>query len=217
MRGAITPRCTSSSKWHLKNSVRTAKKTRYFTITEINWLTVFKEINAVYSDNHMKSIKWSNWLLKQMEHVITTALQRVKPMRHALLLKALARQFSAQENGVVRNSMDQSFSWEANSPSVARTSQPQWKLPPSKQYPVHIVTTCFFKIRFNIAPSHTPQMVHYLGGRGFKISYAGNFSSLHACLLSHPTHLPAFDRLTMIWCRTQIMKCLIMELLPETL
>jgi hypothetical protein len=27
-----------------KNSVRTSKRTPYFTITKINWLTVFKEI-----------------------------------------------------------------------------------------------------------------------------------------------------------------------------
>jgi hypothetical protein len=36
------------------NSVRTAKKTRHFTITKINWLTLFKE--AVYSENHTKHI-----------------------------------------------------------------------------------------------------------------------------------------------------------------
>jgi hypothetical protein len=40
-----------------KNSVRTAKKTQYFTITKINWLTLFKEIIAVYSENHTKFIK----------------------------------------------------------------------------------------------------------------------------------------------------------------
>jgi hypothetical protein len=39
-----------------KNSVRTAKKTLHFTITKINWLTLFKEIIAVYSENHMKPI-----------------------------------------------------------------------------------------------------------------------------------------------------------------
>jgi uracil DNA glycosylase len=41
---------------HLKNSVRTAKKTPHFTITKINWLTLFKEIIAVYSENHTKHI-----------------------------------------------------------------------------------------------------------------------------------------------------------------
>jgi hypothetical protein len=35
-----------------KNSVRTAKKTPHFTITKINWLTLFKEIIAVHSENH---------------------------------------------------------------------------------------------------------------------------------------------------------------------
>jgi hypothetical protein len=38
------------------NSVRTAKKTQHFTITKINWLTLFKEIIAVYSENHTKYI-----------------------------------------------------------------------------------------------------------------------------------------------------------------
>jgi hypothetical protein len=37
-----------------KNSVRTTKKTIHFTITNINWLMLFKEIIAVYSENHTK-------------------------------------------------------------------------------------------------------------------------------------------------------------------
>jgi hypothetical protein len=36
--------------------VRTAKKTQHFTITKINWLTLLKEIIAVYSENHTKPI-----------------------------------------------------------------------------------------------------------------------------------------------------------------
>jgi hypothetical protein len=39
-----------------KHSVRTAKKTQLFTITKINWLTLIKEIIAVYSENHTKHI-----------------------------------------------------------------------------------------------------------------------------------------------------------------
>jgi hypothetical protein len=39
-----------------KNSVRTSKRTPNFTITKINWLTLFKEIIAVYSDNYTKPI-----------------------------------------------------------------------------------------------------------------------------------------------------------------
>jgi hypothetical protein len=35
-----------------KNSVRTSKRTPNFTITKINWLMLFREIIAVYSDNH---------------------------------------------------------------------------------------------------------------------------------------------------------------------
>jgi hypothetical protein len=38
------------------NSVRTAKKTPHFTVAEINQLTLFKEIIAVYRENHMKNI-----------------------------------------------------------------------------------------------------------------------------------------------------------------
>jgi hypothetical protein len=39
-----------------KNSVRTSKRTPLFTIIKINWLTLFKEIIAVYSENHAKPI-----------------------------------------------------------------------------------------------------------------------------------------------------------------
>jgi hypothetical protein len=38
-----------------KNSVRTAKKTLHFTVTKINWLTLFKEIIVVYSEKRTKS------------------------------------------------------------------------------------------------------------------------------------------------------------------
>jgi hypothetical protein len=39
-----------------KNSVCTSKRTPTFTITKINWLMPFKEIIAVYSENHAKPI-----------------------------------------------------------------------------------------------------------------------------------------------------------------
>jgi hypothetical protein len=39
-----------------KNSVRTSKRTPHFTITNIKWLMLFKEIIAVYSENHAKPI-----------------------------------------------------------------------------------------------------------------------------------------------------------------
>jgi hypothetical protein len=39
-----------------KNPVRTSKRTPPFTNTKINWLTLFKEIIAVYSENHAKPI-----------------------------------------------------------------------------------------------------------------------------------------------------------------
>jgi hypothetical protein len=40
----------------VKNSVRTAKKTPYFTDTKINWLTLFKEIIGIYYENYTKPI-----------------------------------------------------------------------------------------------------------------------------------------------------------------
>jgi hypothetical protein len=39
-----------------KNSVRTSKRTQHFTITKINWLTLFKEIITGYTENHTKPI-----------------------------------------------------------------------------------------------------------------------------------------------------------------
>jgi hypothetical protein len=37
-----------------KNPVLNSKRTPHFTITNINCLTLFKEIIAVYSENHTK-------------------------------------------------------------------------------------------------------------------------------------------------------------------
>jgi hypothetical protein len=56
-----------------KNSVRTSKRTPHFTITKINWLMLFKEIIAVYSENH-KNNKYTiqhYWLSKQVIHIVT--------------------------------------------------------------------------------------------------------------------------------------------------
>jgi hypothetical protein len=39
-----------------KKSVHTSKRTPHFTITKTNWLMLFKEIIAVYSENHAKPI-----------------------------------------------------------------------------------------------------------------------------------------------------------------
>jgi hypothetical protein len=66
---------------HLTNLTllaRTAKKSSQFTVTKINCLTVFKEINAVYNENHMKhiNVKWK-WLLKQVVDIVTNGLYRV--------------------------------------------------------------------------------------------------------------------------------------------
>jgi hypothetical protein len=39
-----------------KGSVRTSKRTPHFTITKINWLTLFKEIIVVYSENNKNAV-----------------------------------------------------------------------------------------------------------------------------------------------------------------
>jgi hypothetical protein len=46
-----------------KNSVRTSKRTPHFTITDINWLSLFKEIIAVYSENHIEHIPSAKLLI----------------------------------------------------------------------------------------------------------------------------------------------------------
>jgi hypothetical protein len=43
-----------------KNPVRTSKRTPHFTITKINWLTLFKEIIAVHNEDHTKHINTQN-------------------------------------------------------------------------------------------------------------------------------------------------------------
>jgi hypothetical protein len=35
--------------WRFKNPVRTSKRTPHFTITEINWLTLFREIKPLFN------------------------------------------------------------------------------------------------------------------------------------------------------------------------
>jgi hypothetical protein len=51
----VTPRSSTAITLLLfNNSVRTAKKTEHFTITKISLLTLFKEIIAVYPENHTK-------------------------------------------------------------------------------------------------------------------------------------------------------------------
>jgi hypothetical protein len=39
-----------------KNSVRTSKRTQHFTITEINWLMLFKEMMNIYREKHKEHI-----------------------------------------------------------------------------------------------------------------------------------------------------------------
>jgi hypothetical protein len=60
-----------------KNPVLTSKRTSHFTITKINWLTLFKEIIAVYSENHTEPINIKNksyLMLKQLVHIATIRL-----------------------------------------------------------------------------------------------------------------------------------------------
>jgi hypothetical protein len=58
-------------------SVRTAKKTQHFNIIKINWLTLFKEIIPIYTENHAKprNTKCSvTNKLKQLVHIVTIRL-----------------------------------------------------------------------------------------------------------------------------------------------
>jgi hypothetical protein len=60
-----------------KNSVRTSKRrTPHLTITKINWLIVFKEIIAVYSENHTRPKNTESTVtdLKQVVPTVTTRL-----------------------------------------------------------------------------------------------------------------------------------------------
>jgi hypothetical protein len=59
-----------------KNSVRTAKKIQHLAITKINWLMLFREIIAVYNENHTKhKYKMKSYrLLKQVELIVTIGL-----------------------------------------------------------------------------------------------------------------------------------------------
>jgi len=58
-----------------KNSVRTSKRTPHLTITKINWLTLFKEIIAVYSDMKIiQNTSIQNALLKQLVRIATIRL-----------------------------------------------------------------------------------------------------------------------------------------------
>jgi hypothetical protein len=52
----FSPLKTKLLQMLFKNSVRTSKRTPYFNITTIKWLTPFKEIIAVYSEKDTKPI-----------------------------------------------------------------------------------------------------------------------------------------------------------------
>jgi hypothetical protein len=54
--GSPDPLKTKLVELLFKNSVRTSKRTPNFTVTSINFLTLFKEIIAVYVENHPKPI-----------------------------------------------------------------------------------------------------------------------------------------------------------------
>jgi hypothetical protein len=66
-----------------KNSVLTAKKTPHFTITKINWLTLFKEIIAVYTENHTKHKKCRLIDLKQRDMQLPFGLKGFKQDKNA--------------------------------------------------------------------------------------------------------------------------------------
>jgi hypothetical protein len=65
-----------------KSSVCTSQETHHASATEVNWLMLFREIIAIYCENHMKnthiyslysvSRKQSFSMLKQMVHIVTS-------------------------------------------------------------------------------------------------------------------------------------------------
>jgi hypothetical protein len=78
-----------------KNSVRTSQRTPHFTVTKINWLTLFKEIITVYSENHTKRTTqrgqlltvraagtYRLWMVKQ-SFIISVLMLIVAHKRHA--------------------------------------------------------------------------------------------------------------------------------------
>jgi hypothetical protein len=56
-----------------KNPVRTSKRTPHFTITKINWLTLFKEIIAVYFQNQTEPINKNTFCEQNAELLIIVA------------------------------------------------------------------------------------------------------------------------------------------------
>jgi hypothetical protein len=58
-----------------KNSVRTSKRTPILTITKINWLMLFKEINAVYSENYAKPIDTLLTVKADVSYIYRSALK----------------------------------------------------------------------------------------------------------------------------------------------
>jgi hypothetical protein len=64
-----------------KYLVLTSKKTQRFTSTKINWLTLCREIIAVYSENHTKPI---NTLCDQNAEFPTKVSNCLKPL-HELI------------------------------------------------------------------------------------------------------------------------------------
>jgi hypothetical protein len=74
-----------------KNSVRTSKRTPHFTITKINWLRLFKEVIAVYSENDTKPIntkrsitdsqsRWFTWLPLGLKELTVSSAPIYKSM-----------------------------------------------------------------------------------------------------------------------------------------
>jgi hypothetical protein len=50
----------------VNNSNRTAKKTPHFAITKMNWLTMFKVITALYTENGTKTIQNEELLMVEV-------------------------------------------------------------------------------------------------------------------------------------------------------
>jgi hypothetical protein len=77
--GCVNPIKHEADPNNILKLVFTVKKTQHVSNTEINWLMLFREIIAVYSENHTKPINTfceQNAELKQVNHIDTTVLSK---------------------------------------------------------------------------------------------------------------------------------------------
>jgi hypothetical protein len=70
-----------------KNSVRTSKRTPHFTVTKIDWLMLFKEVIAVYSENHTKPVNTKRYIIDCRSRWFILLLLRLKELMKLVVLQ----------------------------------------------------------------------------------------------------------------------------------